>query len=268
MSDPQPKASHLVVSPHLDDGVLSCGGTIHRLARRGQAVTVMTVMGGRHQGDLAETPILADLHQRWATGPDPTRARQLEDLRALRILGAAHHHLALVDCVYRQVDGEALYPSEASLFGAVHARDDAGDFLRERLPAAELAGQRLYLPLAVGNHVDHQIVRRWGLELLDAGWLARDILFYAEFPYSRDLAALDEALASIDLPLRVEYTALAPADARAKIAAIAAYRSQISTFWDSPAAMEAETRAWTRHPETGAYAERFWRLEAGAAGAS
>jgi len=37
---------HIYLSSHLDDAVLSCGGTIHRLSAGGEAVQVMTLLAG------------------------------------------------------------------------------------------------------------------------------------------------------------------------------------------------------------------------------
>ena len=251
--------AHCFVSPHFDDGILSCGGTVHQLVEAGHSVTVMTMMGGLFEGQLPETPILADLHRRWQAGEDPLRTRQREDVQALRAIGADFVHIPLVDCVYRLVDGRALYPTEESLFGAVHRQDYAGDFLRQvALPAETLT---VYLPLGVGQHVDHQIVRDWGLRLLaeERQWAVR---FYAEYPYMNAERAIDAALAALPIALVSQPRSLSEADIRAKVAAIAAYESQISTFWRSLPAMEADVRRAATHPRTGDYVERFWRLGA------
>ena len=38
--------THVYLSPHLDDAVLSCGGMIHRQAQAGERVVVVTVCAG------------------------------------------------------------------------------------------------------------------------------------------------------------------------------------------------------------------------------
>ncbi len=252
--------SHLFVSPHFDDGILSCGGTLNQLVKAGHAVTVMTMMGGLFDGVLPNTPILADLHQRWQAGGNPLLTRQLEDAHALRTIGADCLHIPLTDCVYRLVNDRALYPSEESLFGEVHPDDYAPAFLsRVSIPRAD-APTVVYIPLAVGHHVDHQIVRDWGLRLPRNQPDQLSIRFYAEYPYLNAEKAIDDALSALGIALIAENVILSERDIRAKVNAIACYSSQISTFWKSLDAMEADVRQSSTHPQTGDYVERFWKM--------
>ena len=257
VSPTERSGSHIFISPHFDDGILSCGGTLNQLAA-GHAVTVMTMMGGLFAGALPDTPILADLHQRWQAGSNPLLTRRLEDMRALRSIGASHLHIPVADCVYRVVDDMALYPTEESLFGDVHPKDDAPAFLSQvSIPCAD-APVTVYIPLAVGHHVDHQIVRDWGLLLLSNKPEQVSIRFYAEYPYLNADKAIDAALTELGISLVADNAILSEQDIRAKVKAIACYKSQISTFWESPEAMEADVRQSSTHPQSGAYVERFW----------
>jgi hypothetical protein len=49
----------------------------------------------------------------------------------------------------------------------------------------------------------------------------------------------------------------------AKTAAIACYRSQLSTFWSDLAEMEGAIRAFAEQTGNGRPAERYWRAETG-----
>jgi len=251
---------HVIISPHFDDGVFSCGGTASKLTAAGHSVLVITMMGGLFHGELPDTPILADLHQRWRAGEDPLRQRQIEDEQASRTLGVDFMHVPLPDCVYRLAGDLALYPSEDSLFADVHPADYAPRLLKGiQIPELETAA-RIYLPLGVGRHVDHQIVRDWGLtQMRDAP--DRSLLrFYAEFPYSRADRSTEAALAAMNIPLEPADSAFGDAAMRAKIRAIACYHSQISTFWDSLASMETEVRRAFADPQTAGYVERLWKI--------
>ena len=253
--------AHLFVSPHFDDGVFSCGGRIHQLARAGESATVMTMMGGLHSGTLPNTPILDDLHSRWMAGSDPLLARQVEDKRALSILNASRLHIDLKDCVYREVDGISLYPSEESLFGSVHEADYASEYLRMLSLPNKGTQLVLYLPLAVGHHVDHQIVRDWGLGILSdkpGNW---SIQFYAEYPYFNTEQAITHALSQIGLSLRERKVNLSEVDLAAKVNAIACYESQISTFWESEEAMARDVRRSSTDAQTGLLVERYWEIK-------
>lgn len=245
---------HLFISPHFDDAVLSCGGTIHQLTQRGETVTIITVMAGGLPDPLPDTPIIRDLHTRWQAGHDPIAARREEDIAAAERLGAAVRHLDIGDCVYRTVDGSALYPSEESLFGEIQPDDPAISAL-EKMSLPNSAPLTVYIPLGVGHHVDHQIVRNWGLGLLD-GEPAYEIRFYEEYPYTKDQQAIGEALAFFARPLVQQDTQLTAADITAKIEAVGCYTSQISTFWDNIAAMARDIQTNMAHDQDGNPVER------------
>ena len=255
-----PTESHVIISPHFDDGVFSCGGLAHQLRAAGHSVIVMTMMGGLFQGVLPDTPILADLHRRWEAGVDPLRTRQIEDERAARALDVDIMHVPIPDCVYRAAGDLALYPSEESLFGEVHPADYAPRLLAGiQIPGLETAA-RVYLPLGVGHHVDHQIARDWGMtQVRDAPDLSV-VRFYVEFPYSKEDRSTEAALSAVSLALAPADVRLGEADIRAKIEAIACYQSQISTFWEGRAEMDADVRRAFRDPESGGYIERLWKI--------
>lgn len=252
--------SHVFISPHFDDAVLSCGGTLHQLVKDGQMVWVMTMMAGLFNDELPNTPILEDLHQRWQAGDNPILARQKEDINALQSIGCEVIHIPLTDCVYRITDGVSLYPSEESLFGEVHPDDYAPKFLDEiGLPFKDEA-KMVYIPLGVGHHVDHQIIRDWGLRIVQEKPAHIGVKFYAEYPYLNADHAIDEALEYYSISLMSNNVILDEDDIKAKVDAIAFYESQISTFWQSIDAMEQDVRQSSTHPQTGEYVERYWEI--------
>ena len=252
--------SHVIISPHFDDGVFSCGGTANQLVAAGHTVLVITMMGGLFHGELPDTPILADLHRRWEAGEDPLRRRQIEDENASRSLGVDFMHVPLPDCVYRVAGDMPLYPSEESLFAEVHPADYAPRLLKGiRIPELETAAE-IYLPLGVGHHVDHQVVRDWGTTQMREVADQAVLRFYAEFPYSNADRSTEAALSALNLSLKQADVVLSEADMRAKISAIAYYDSQISTFWESLESMQADVRRAFTDAATGAYVERFWKI--------
>ncbi len=255
---------HLFLSPHLDDAVLSCGGMIHRLVRQGAPVSIMTVMAGDPPHDLPDTPIVRDLHERWRAGENPVAARRWEDIEASRVLEARIEHRDYRDCVYRTHKGRALYPDEESLFGEVHPDDDLPRALNieaDMFTAVHPNLEAIYVPLGVGHHVDHQIIRDWGLTIHQhAPQLA--LKFYEEYPYTRERSAVRDAFNTLTgIECTAETQILTGGDIAAKIRAIACHRSQINTFWESLAAMEYDVRE-TFSIGDGMYAERYWSLKA------
>lgn len=250
---------HVVLSPHFDDAVYSLGGAIHTWTRAGQPVFVLNVMGAQPQ-HLPNTPIVRELHARWALGESPVKIRQLEDAQALTKLGAHYRNLPFLDCVYRtDTNRQALYPSEASIFGAIHPRDALTHQLIDYDPSTIIGSSwhncHLYAPLAVGNHVDHRIVRDWALTLP-----VQSLHLYADYPYTRDAHAITEAHQQLhDVSLVSSPITLTTPALQAKIQSATCYRSQISTFWRDDDALRAEMiRAFTT--VDGRYQEPLWRV--------
>ncbi len=253
-----PTAQHIYLSPHLDDAVLSCGGSIYRQAQRGESVAVVTVFAASPPPGDPLSPFARSLHDRWrASTPDagfddPPAARRAEDHRALAVLSAGIEviHRPLPDCIYRRdpTTGAALYASESAIFGPVHPADPALAAL-SRLPEIP-PGAVLYAPMAVGGHVDHRLLRK-AASACDAP--PGGIRFYEDYPYAAHPGAVEAALGD---PARWEpvIVPLTEDALSTKIASIAEYHSQISTFWPDRDAMAAAIRAYTR----AVGGERFW----------
>ncbi len=250
---------HLFLSPHLDDAVLSCGGTIHRLTQQEESVVILTIMAGDPPSPLPQSPIIQDLHQRWDVGYNPITNRRTEDERAAKRLGARPVHMLIPDCVYRTSDALVLYPSEESLWAKPHPMDNALAILVETpLPfAAEITS--LYMPMGVGHHVDHQIVRDWALTLGKAN-PQLSVKLYEEYPYTRDKIAVTQARRLIAAEMNPKIVALDEVNVAAKTEAISCYKSQITTFWNSITAMEQEVRQLLTQTGENTPAERYWQL--------
>jgi len=221
------------LSPHFDDVALSCGGLVWQQAQAGQRVTVWTLCAGAvPQGPLSE--FAQSLHARWGTEEDSAPAqRAAEDIASCQQMGAGWQHFDVPDCIYRQgPDGEFLYASEAALNGDLHPGEarliqQLARQLADRLPKRA----RLVCPLAVGSHVDHQLVRA------AAERLKRRLWYYADYPYVLKHAESLEQMAQQGWLGRV--MPISSAGLAAWQAAIAAHASQISSFWPDLDAMRA-----------------------------
>jgi len=245
---------HIYISPHLDDVALSCGGSISQQTAAGKMTLVVTVFAGGPEPAASFSPFARQLHTRWGTPTDAAATRRQEDLAALKVLGAIGEHWTYADCIYRQTaSGEFPYDSEESLWGSIHpSEENLVDELATRLSALPLAqGGTMCVPLGVGDHVDHQIVHK------AATLCGRSIAFYEDFPYARDPETVYSRLTSGHWEshlVRISEEAL-----RAKIAAIACYSSQLSTFWANLKEMTADIRETALRVGAGEAAERYWR---------
>jgi LmbE family N-acetylglucosaminyl deacetylase len=249
------------LSPHLDDAALSCGGQIHQQTCAGLPVVVITLCAGAPASEKM-SPFAESLHARWGVpAARAVAARRAEDRAALAELGAAALHLDVPDCIYRvsPASGEARYASEESLWGALHPEEAelaerCAEMLRAELQ--RLPGARWYAPLGLGRHVDHQLARR-AAELAFPVWA-----YYEDYPYAdreANLSPHSKLSGDETLGLSAEVVPLAEADLQAKCRAVAAYASQLSTFWKSAAAMQASLAQYAARVGAGQWAERFWR---------
>ncbi len=154
----------VVVSPHLDDGVLSLGAAIAAWSRAGARVELLTVLGC---DPASEAPAGGwDRRGGFATEGASARARREEDRRACAILGATPVWLP---------------------FGSVDY-ERHGDEADVRRAAVEAVGaaDRVLLPGSPLSHPDHE----WLVQTLVADGLDRgSVALYAEQPYTRRAGA-------------------------------------------------------------------------------
>lgn len=168
----------LVLSPHLDDAVFSCGASLVEWSAAGRRVLVATPFAGSPPGGVS--PFAQELHDLWglSDAEEVLATRRAEDAAALKSLGLVWRHGHLLDAVYRSgEDAGWLYPNLEALSG--RGSDDPAErelfrFLRSLPPA-----QKILSPLGVGGHVDHRLVNR-----VSRACFRRRLTFYEDFPYA------------------------------------------------------------------------------------
>ncbi len=258
---------HVYLSPHLDDAVLSCGGMIYTQAQAGEPALIVTLFAG-----IPDYDNLSDFarfqHRWWGDPPDPIGQRRQEDARACQILGADWRHLNGLDAIYRRdpATGRTLYNSDDDIFGPLHPADviEAQALAEGWLRHLPMDGARIYAPLAVGNHVDHQLTRQAAIHLARRGL---PVAFYEDFPYAADATALVRALAR-EAPggWRARLHPLTEEALERKRAAIACYASQNPVIFRHGPGMAEQVDSYARHVGDGAPAERVWELILASAG--
>lgn len=209
----------LVLSPHLDDAVLSIGGSLHQWVQEGLRVLVATQFAGDAPPKVS--PFALELHGLWGF-KSPTEvmpARRREDLAALGFLGVSARHGDLQDAVYRRsADGGWSHPDLAALRRS-ETDDPMFRPLLEQLDALPMA-DRVLAPLGAGAHIDHQLVHR-AAQRLFAGRLC----FYEDFPYAERLKA--RLLAVAGRRFSKQRNRLSDAAVEVKIEACSFYGSQL-----------------------------------------
>lgn len=255
---------HIILSPHLDDAALSCGGSIAAAVAAGEPVLVVTICTGSPPVDSAFSPLAQHFHAEWGLSPhEVMQTRLAEERAALATLGADGLWAGALDAIYRMPQA---YHSRETLFGAPNPFDPLAATLRELCDGLRLRFPyaTIYAPLGVGQHVDHQLTCQI------AAQLAGPVMWYEDFPYVARAGELERRLAQLDWPLRPFARAI---DERmnARLVAIAAYASQLAELSHSQlgravAAAEAgevinaAVRAYAQRvaPPGAWYGERFW----------
>jgi LmbE family N-acetylglucosaminyl deacetylase len=211
----------VILSPHLDDAVLSCW---HLLTQPGE-VTVINVFAGVPA--RLDGPAWWDRHTGATDSEQRVRERVAEDRAALALAGRTAVNLDLLDAQYRDAE-QPIAPVTARL---------------ERLLRAD---SRIYAPAAFANHPDHALVRAAALELRAAGCA---VSLYADLPHatlegcpawvtgkqvpaSRDIPAARWERSLMETGVRPDEMApivheLDPSAHARKMEAVRAYRTQL-----------------------------------------
>lgn len=209
----------VVVSPHLDDAVLSVGAWLswHPGAR------IVTVFAGVPDRDIP-TPGW-DIKCGFMAAREAMLARRSEDVRATMMLAASFTHCGLLDGQYR----EGAYPDgiiDAAVVGALWG----------------LSPSMVVVPLGIG-HDDHIALGAACRRVLAGA--PYTVVAYEENPYRVEMP--DQAVHTLDALAYARWYSDAPPDPRlaaeAKRRALSRYASQM---WAIPAwAQDVPERMWT-----------------------
>ena len=227
----------------------------------GQAVMdTLPTQGAIYTDDVVEAAAAGELMAR----------RRLEDERFALFSEASIVFLDLPDAVFRGYEGDE------QLLGTPR-QDDQTPYEILRREIVRLEPQRIYLPLGIGGHVDHQLCRDVGLRLLAEGrrWVMPGpdysgiISFYEDFPYAwwngfrrwEDLPFDPDAALPQGIGLAPGYADIGDQLER-KITGIGLYESQVERLFQSRRDMAGAVRAYAKQvAELGrvdGFAERYW----------
>lgn len=158
----------LLISPHLDDAVLSCGARIAALTATGVTVAIVTVFTSAGENATQERLRLY-------------KARKQDDIKAAALLGAETIHLGYTDAPFRNsryhnfntlLFHHRLPEEERLLVQDIAAR--LAKLVRDQQPDS------VYFPLGTGGHIDHHIVYESSLLLPGTAVTG----YYEELPYA------------------------------------------------------------------------------------
>jgi LmbE family N-acetylglucosaminyl deacetylase len=206
-----------------------------------------------------------------AAAGDLIARRRMEDERYAYFAEASIVFLDQPDAVFRG------YETDTELLGAPREDDvQVSELIRREIERLE--PQQVYLPLGVGGHVDHQLCRQVGVDMLELGrrWVmpgpeyAGTVVFYEDFPYAlwNDFRSLDQlgtdAFASLPGNVSI-FPAFADISDQIerKITGISIYESQTERLFDSTREMADAVRSYGAGlgvvGDVEGPAERYWR---------
>ena len=229
----------VVLSPHLDDAVLSCGALMNH-ARKDMAVTVVTFFT---EGGAPPYTLSARRYLRQTGAYDANKlylARRAEDQAVLEGAAIGYLHAGLTEALFRHRTrprlgqlpwAGRLIPELSHIYPIYRLHITHGQIsphdtstlrcILDTINQLSLNSSTLFLaPLAVGGHVDHMLVRT-------AAELSRKrVVYYSDFPYNMRYRAD---------PSFVQRNALSQAtwshEVAAKLAFIRAYRTQVDALF-------------------------------------
>lgn len=253
---------HIFLSPHFDDAVYSCGGTMAVQVSNGLRPLVITVFGGIPPQGMQLSPFAFDVQKGMGAGNMDAATlmekRRQEDATALDFLHANYLWLDYLDAIYR--GNPPYYTSRTELVGG---EVDPADIDIDKQLAQDLVAlaDRLpdtvwYAPLGIGSHVDHQIVASAADRLVQRG---ANVKYYEDFPYVAREGALERRLHAIGgtfEPAYVEMSEMLPL----RLEAAELYTSQVGLNFEGRSHMRKMMEDYTHgiRPVHTVHLERYW----------
>jgi len=233
----------IVLSPHLDDAALSCGGLLTAIKGKVSRL-VVTIACGNPAPNPLDSCSEARKKPRARKGHASPTQRRGEDVDAMHSIDCDFVHLGFEDAIYRRspTSGNLIYRSARSKW-SIPSREDAGYieelyFVLKRL-CQNMGRVLIVSPLGVGFHVDHTICAQVALRLATS---PLDILFYEDFPYIFDSAVgsgmNDDPFSAMErLGVTPEKRMAVPYDVTAKARLLIRYRSQFPMLFENEKGM-------------------------------
>lgn len=217
----------LIISPHLDDAVLSCGDLIHKLHNEDNIIDVVTVFS-RDAKFLSSAAIR--FHSNCFLPNTPMKHRKQEDKKAHKLLHCGSMYLNLLECLYRKNNNEFLYPDLDNIY---HLEDNDKYIIKcvEKKLLKIINNYDIVLaPMGLGGHADHLVCNKAINNIRSQ--INGELYFYEEVAYvcyyyrEYDKSNWGDGF-------NYKLIELSEEDYISKINAILLYRSQLNILWNN-----------------------------------
>lgn len=169
----------LVLSPHLDDAVLSCGDHILEWKRQGHEVTIVsifTMFQDKYISKGAQDSLKAG---GFKNAKECERARKIEDIEVMKTLSVKYCHLDFIDGWFRVRNNRPIYTDGELFKGRISNYDIPLMGNLKRLFSQYDTFDRIVIPKSVGKHVDHLIT----YEVAQKIFANYKLFYYGDYPY-------------------------------------------------------------------------------------
>jgi len=203
----------IVFSPHIDDAFLSLGGSILNWRKSGEKVLIVNIfsISNFSKGEAGDKEKVTEI-------------RKEEEMEVKKETGVESLFLDFPEALlrgYKMRKEDPFYPDSF---------DESIDGETVKLVGKEVSkyfedSAMHYFPLAIGEHVDHVLVKKIGEKVLKEGKL-KYLSFYEEIPYVGWFGVPEEPIKELDLKPRTQ-----PVDVEKKVEIAKKYSSQIEEEW-------------------------------------
>lgn len=214
----------VVLSPHLDDAILSMGSLLIDLSRLNKNIKIINFF--TKGSELNTTLIQRLLKQAKKQNVSAYfSTRKEEDKTALKKIDTRIKILNLdfTDAAWRvNKNQESIYPK--TILCEISKDDTTAELAEDHLKdyIIDSASTAIFAPLAQGKHVDHQIVRNIATKIFSK------VYYYCDFPYSALYPPEDKFIKQHKLSALNWY-----GDYNQKKGLILIYKSQLGSFFKS-----------------------------------
>lgn len=202
----------LVLSPHLDDAVLSCADHILEWKKQGHDLTVVSIFTKFQNNYISQAAKNSLYKAGFKDAEECEKLRKEEDREAMKKLGVCYQHLDFVDGWYRIHEKSSVYPNQTLFSGHISNKDSKLiSELKNKLQSYR-AFEMILIPFGVGKHADHLVAR----SVAETVFHHHNLWFYVDFPYIQNWRQWNTSLGfqiiahnlSLKLPSGQKYDAI------------------------------------------------------------
>lgn len=232
----------LILSPHLDDAVLSCGDLISKYVKEGYLVDVLTIFSGSEDKENLSTAA-KQFHSNCFLDHNAMLIRKEEDKKAHDFLGCNSLYLDKLECLYRRDNLGYLYPDLNNIYHLEYNREKENiKCLSNELQDIAKNYDIVYAPLGLGKHADHLMVNE-AMKLIDGNY---ELYFYEEVAYVCYYYRSNK-FSDWGKGMKNKLIEISDDEYDKKISAILLYRSQLRILWENRIQFESEMESFSKN---------------------